>query len=164
MYTLHRVFCATPWEFELERRAFHDIVGEFNESEAMKHGLLYVPGSLANLRDKRPYEFVVDENVQACRHYILVMGTDWGPPERNFQRDYERALHYLDDPAKAMRDVVCLASTTPDGELQEGMPLPSGKFSNIEEFKQHVRHLLSTWTVVFLKERGQTAAADAAAG
>lgn len=164
MYTLHRIFCATPWELELERRAFCDVVGEFNESEAMRHGLLYVPASLVNIRDKRHYEFAIDENVQGCRHSIFVMGKDWGPPERNFQRDYERACQYRSDPTKAMYDVICLAPTTPHSEKPSDMPAPLATFSTIEEFKERIRFLLSAWMAVLLQEGGQNAASKSAAG
>ena len=43
MYQMHRVFCATSWELEAERQAFHDVVAEVNEAEAMPHRLLLVP-------------------------------------------------------------------------------------------------------------------------
>ena len=49
MYRIHRVFCATAWELEGERRAFYDLLGEFNEAEAMRRGVLYVPVSLTNV-------------------------------------------------------------------------------------------------------------------
>jgi len=43
MYRLHKVYCANPWELEAERRAFYDVVGEFNERDAMNAGILLRP-------------------------------------------------------------------------------------------------------------------------
>src|SRR5450759_4106633 len=108
MYQMHRVFCATSWELERERQAFEDVLGEFNEAEAMKRGVLYVPVSLVNIRDKRPLQYTVDENIHACRHYILALCDNWGPPERNFERDYQLALECRADPSQPMREIAFL--------------------------------------------------------
>src|SRR5947209_19186036 len=105
MYRMHRVFCATAWELEGERRAFYDAIGEFNEAAAMPRGMLYVPVSLTNVRDKRPYQYVVDENILESRHYILALSEDWGPPERNFEADYRLALASAGNATVPMRGV-----------------------------------------------------------
>src|SRR4051794_13106588 len=105
MFRMQRVFCATAWELEAERRALYDVIGAFNEAEAMLRGLLYVPVSLTAFRDKRPLQFTVDENIRDAAHYILAITGDWGPPERNFERDYALALHSQSDPALPMQTV-----------------------------------------------------------
>jgi hypothetical protein len=117
----------------------------------------------ADVGTNPPYEFAIDETVQGCRHFVLVMGSDWGPPERTFQRDYERACRYLSDPEKAMHDVVCLAPTTSHSKKPSDMPAPLATFSTIEEFKEQIRGLLSAWMAVLLQERGQHAASKSAA-
>lgn len=146
MYKMLRVFCATAWELEGERRAFQDAIGEFNETEAMKHGFLYVPVSLINIRDKRPYQYVVEENIGACRAYILALADgSWGPPERNFERDLVLAAQQSANADFPMRDVALLyrePSLPPH-------PLPTGvtasPFSNTEDFVRQFRALMSTW-------------------
>lgn len=146
MYRMLRVFCATAWELEGERRAFYDVLGEFNEAEAMKQGVLYVPVSLTNVRDKRPYQYVVEENIRDSRAYILaVSDSSWGPPERNFERDMALAAQYSADPNLPMRYIAVLhrAPSSPPSPLPESVRV--APFSTTDDFSQGVRGLLSNW-------------------
>jgi hypothetical protein len=90
-----------------------------------------------------------------------VLGNDWGPPERNFRRDYQRVMQYVADPAKPLRTVTCMAPANPEG-VPEGLPTPDCTFSTTEEFKQRVRQLLEEWMAAYLSERtvAQTSAAQ----
>ena len=118
MYQMHRIFCATPWELEAERIRFHDLIGLFNETVAMPKGVLFVPVSLAGIRDKRPMQYAVDENIRQCRHYIQVLSEppeqpeSWGPVERNFRHDYNLALECAADPALPMQSVSLIPKGT----------------------------------------------------
>src|SRR5438270_7258065 len=105
MYRMHRVFCATSWELEGERRAFCDLIGVFNEEAAMQRGILYVPVSLVNIRDKRPYQYDIEENIRTSRHYVAALSGDWGPRERNFEADYRLACSCAGDPWLPMKGV-----------------------------------------------------------
>lgn len=146
MFAMHRIFCATPWELEAERGHFYEIVGKFNETVAMPANILFVPVSLTNIRDKRPVQFVVDENIRDCRFYLLVLYEDWGPPERNFRNDYHLALQCAVDPALPMRSVAVLAKKQLCGAaLAEGLPEPAAFFSTAAEFEARVNDLLTSW-------------------
>src|ERR1051326_5681732 len=127
MYTMHKIFCATAWELEEERRAFHDVIGQFNETEAMKRSVLYIPVTLVNIRDKRPFQHIVDENIRQCRYYVLVLSGGWGPPERNFEHDYRLAREGVADPALPMLEVAFLWKT--GAAPAEGLPVPDSEFS-----------------------------------
>jgi hypothetical protein len=150
MYRMHRVFCATSWELEGERRAFYDLIGEFNHNQAMARGILYVPVSLTNVRDKRPYQFVVEENIRDCRHYIAALKDDWGPPERNFRDDFRLATACREDAGLPLTGVSLLLRTTPDGpppfvaDLEKAGISPV-LFSGVPEFRERVLALLSAW-------------------
>src|SRR5262245_11160373 len=150
MYRMHKVFCATAWELEGERRAFYDVIGQFNETAAMRHGMLYVPVSLTNVRDKRPYQYVVEENLRDCRHYILAVSDGWGPPERNFEQDYRLALEYCSNPAVPMKEVLLLLrslvgqSSVFAAELSAAGYAPTG-FDGVNAFQRIVRQRLSAW-------------------
>jgi hypothetical protein len=136
---------------EGERQAFYDVVGDVNEREAMKHGLLYVPVSLNQVRDKRPLQYTVDENIRDTRHYILAIDEDWGPREMNFERDYRLAIKCAADPALPMCQSRILLRRAPDGSPAPfGATLAAAGFSyidfdGIEEFKRIVRALLCEW-------------------
>jgi hypothetical protein len=151
MFQMHRIFCATPWELEAERDRFHDLIGNFNEAAAMQKGVLFVPVTLVNIRDKRPMQYAVDENIRDCRHYILLLTEDWGPVERNFRNDYHLALQCIADPALPMHSVAVLAKKQLAGvPLAEGLsephlPEPHAIFSTLTEFDDCVNKLLPAW-------------------
>jgi len=163
MYRMHKVFCATAWELEGERRAFYDVLGQFNEVAAMGQGLLYVPVSLTNVRDKRPYQYVVEENLRDCRHYILAVRDGWGPPERNFEQDYQLALACCANPALPMQEVVLLLRSM-DGQSSgfaaalSAAGYASTSFADVPAFQEIVRHRLTAW----LAAESRTAAAKSA--
>ena len=147
MFQMHRVFCATSWELEAERGAFYDLVGEVNETESMARGVLLVPVSLVNIRDKRPWQYTLDENIRDCRYFLLALADGWGPPERNFERDYRLALACKSDPALPMHDTAFVWQTPSAGAAPPpGLPPPTSEFSTCDEFKTQVRALLSRWT------------------
>jgi hypothetical protein len=131
---------------EAERRCFYDLIGEFNEAQAMSKGILYVPVSLVNIRDKRPVQYAVEENIRDARHFILLLSEDWGPAERNFEEDYLLARECAADPALPMREVALLHRIGRSGRpLADGIPEPDAGFSTMEEFTQCVNGLLSRW-------------------
>lgn len=146
MFRMHRIFCATPWELEDERNRFHDLISNFNETAAMPLGVLYVPVTLFNIRDKRPMQYAIDENIRDCRHYILVLSGEWGPVERNFRTDYDLALQCVADPTLPMQSVAVLSkkqlSAVPPAA---GLPGPHATFSTPKEFDDCVNNLLAIW-------------------
>jgi hypothetical protein len=144
MFQIQRVFCATPWEMEAERMRFHDVIGRVNETVAMPRARLYVPVTLVNVRDKRPMQYAVDENVRDCSYYILLLANDWGPVERNFRSDYQLALECAADPALPMQRVAVLRKKLP-GAPAADLPEPHAAFSTIEEFDECVAALLTGW-------------------
>jgi hypothetical protein len=150
MYRMFRVFCATAWELEGERRAFYEVIGEFNESTAMARGVLYVPVSLTNVRDKRPYQYTIEENIRDCRHYIVALSDDWGPGERNFRKDYQLAVACQKDPALPMEGVAVLMQSSSHvppalaAELeQSGVPVTL--ISDVTDFRTRLAGLLARW-------------------
>jgi hypothetical protein len=148
MFQMQRVFCATPWEMEAERMRFHDVIGRVNETAAMPAARLYVPVTLVNIRDKRPMQYAVDENVRDCSYYILLLANDWGPVERNFRSDYQLALECAADPALPMQRIAVLRKKLP-GSPSEDLPEPHAAFSTIEEFDECVSGLLKGWLESF---------------
>jgi hypothetical protein len=150
MFQMQRVFCATPWEMEAERMRFHDVIGRVNETAAMPVGSLYVPVTLVNVRDKRPMQYVVDENIRDCSYYIVLLADDWGPVERNFRSDYHFALECAADSTLPMQSVAVLrknmrgavASLVTSGG---NLPEPQASFFTIEEFDECVGGLLTGW-------------------
>jgi len=154
MYRMHRVFCANDWELEEERIEFDRMLSGFNEQQAMPAGLLYVPVSLAQMRDKRPYQHTVDENIRACRHYVLLPGEDWGPRERALERDYRLALKCAADPALPMQGVAILLRALPDSRPSpmaatlDAAGFPYCVFTTMEDYRTGITELLQQWLTV----------------
>jgi hypothetical protein len=119
---------------------FHDVVGRLNESDAMQRGVLLVPVSLANIRDKRPLQYAVEENIRSCRHYLLVLSDGWGPPERDLKPDYDYALESIANPESPMQSVAVIAKSTYQGPVN-----PRATWSTPEEFDARVAGILSGW-------------------
>lgn len=143
-----RIFLATPWELEPEQLQFHDIVSRFCEQSGMAQGVLYVPVVFKSMPDKRPFQYAVEQNIRACRHYILAVTEDWGPKERNFRKDYHLALVLMGDPEAEMKTVTLLAKREPWQEapqLAEGMPAPDAVYSTTAEFEEILMGLMRGW-------------------
>jgi hypothetical protein len=154
MYHMHRIYCATPWELEEERRTFYATVGEFNAAHAMPREVLYVPVSLGSVPDKRPYQYAVRDNIRACRYYIQVLdavpphqhpSTLWGPPERNFEPDLRLALECRADAAMPMCEVVVLVKQPPPLLASLDAGLASIEFTDPADFQRQLLALLSRW-------------------
>ncbi len=145
-YLMHRVFCAANGDLEAERQASHDIIGDFNEKEAMARGVLFVPVSITPYTvDKRPHQPAIDENIRACSYYVQVIGNTWGPAQKNFERDCALAMDCAGDPGLPMQEVVVLLKRSPDNG-PEGLPsLEVFKFTTMEEYTLHWGHLLARW-------------------
>ncbi|HEY3824387.1 MAG TPA: hypothetical protein VGL82_07495 [Bryobacteraceae bacterium] len=142
-FEMYRVFCATPVDLEDERQAFYQVVGQLNEQVAMPRGILLVPVSLLpHMTDKRAFQLAVDQNVRDCKFYLQVLQNSWGPPERNFKRDYNTASQY------AARSILFKALN--GGEIEpkiSDLKRESGgaEFTDPEDFRRQVHSLLSNW-------------------
>jgi hypothetical protein len=132
---------------EREQILFSDAVGRFNEAEAMPKGVLFLPVALTNVRDKRPLQYTVDDNIRQCSYFVLLLATEWGPVERNLRCDYELALECLADPGLPMQDVVVLKKVKPASgtALTDDLPEPRATFFTPAEFTESLNGLLAAW-------------------
>lgn len=138
--------------------AFYKVMAKFNEAEAMPRGILLVSLALpASTADKRPYQAAMAENIRSCGYYIQLLEETWGPPERNFERDYALALRCLEDPEMPMQEVAVmfkkpLVPHQMDPRIEElkqklerDGSRPLLEFDTIPEFERQLYELLSTW-------------------
>lgn len=151
-YEMHRVFCATPGDLEEERQAFYQIMGDFNEQQAMPRNVLLVSVSVVpNMVDTRPFQSVLRENIRACRYYIQLLEDSWGPPQKNFEREYALARQYEADAALPMQEVAVLFKKpllphkveTDVSELKQA--LSGEEFGSLEDFRKQLWELLAGW-------------------
>lgn len=157
-YIMHRIFCAPAGDLEQERTAFYDTVGVFNEAHAMRRNVLFVAVALPfHTFDKRPFQAAVSENIRACRYYLQVLEDTWGPPEKNFERDYALACKCVADPNLPMHQVAVLfkkplvphqvepSVVDLQKHLESGHEHPHANFETLDEFRDHLYRLLAAW-------------------
>src|SRR5882724_485428 len=154
-YTTYRVFCATPADLEQEQKAFHDVIGQVNEEEAMANDLLFVPVSiLPNMVDTHFFHHLIVENIQDCTFFVQILDKTWGPRTRNCEWKYELACKLKNDPASRLQDVAIFFKDR-DERLIEAEILHfkasvlespgSYCFKNLSQFKERLRSQLSAW-------------------
>ncbi|MGA9529791.1 MAG: hypothetical protein WBS24_16890 [Terriglobales bacterium] len=173
-YILHRTFCSTPGELELERQAFHEVVGQVNEAEGMSIGHLFVPVSIVpNMVNKLAFQPIIEANVQTCEFFVQVLRDTWGPLERNFECDYNVARRQQSEPDSPVVGVAVFFKTG------EGFPvdprimqlrsslerqLDRGVyqyvFDSLDDFKQKLREQLSSWARMFENQSLGAASGD----
>jgi hypothetical protein len=157
-YAMHRVFCAAAGDLEPERQAFYDVMAELNEAEAMPRDILFVAVSIPmETFDTRPFQAAISENIRACRYFIQVLEDSWGPPEKNFERDYALASQCAADPEMKMEGVAVffkkpLVPHQVDPRVVEfkqhlaaGNGPPPQDFADLKEYKLKLRAQLSEW-------------------
>ena len=151
MFRMHRIFCATPWDLEEERLLFHDIVGRVNETKGNSKGVLMVPITLSAASDKRPLAYILKQNILECTWFIALVEEDWGPKERNFQKEYEFALECKSNPALPMQEVITLSHRgllhrdDADPPPAADLPVPEAVFADTAAFGQQLETILNRW-------------------
>ena len=163
-YRFHYVFCAMPFECEEELKAYQRALAVFNESEAMPQGLLFASLIvIPTLADKRPWQGAVNDNIRMSRHYIQVIEDSWGPPSRDYERDWALAQRCAADPDLPMRETVLLfkspllphkvdpaivelKSTALDGNG------PHAAFETPQQLQTLLRPMFSRWLAAALAE------------
>lgn len=157
-YIMHRIFCAPAGDLEQERTEFYKVVGDFNAAHAMPRNVLFVAVALPfHTFDKRPFQAALSENIRACRYYVQVLEDTWGPPEKNFERDYALACKCAADANLPMQQVAVLFKKplVPHQvessvlELQKSLEAdhthPHGSFETLDDFRGHLNGLLAEW-------------------
>jgi len=60
----------------------------------------------AQLPDKRGYQSAIHQNIGDCRYYIQLIEDTWGPPQKNYEKEYAVAKRCEADPDQLMQEVV----------------------------------------------------------
>ena len=72
--TVYRVFVASPGGLEPERETFRRVLNDYNESDALEDGALYIPvgWELARAGMGRPQE-LINKDLRRCDYCVLVL-------------------------------------------------------------------------------------------
>ncbi len=156
-YQFHYIFCATPFDCEAELKAFQETMAEFNREEAMPKGILFASLVIVpTLADKRPYQGSVNENIRMSRYYVQMLEDGWGPPQRDYERDWALARRCAADPELPMREAVVFfkAPLLPHkvdpsiAELKQSLLTdgsPYFQFDTLARFREELRAMLTRW-------------------
>src|SRR5207249_2085136 len=75
----YKIFIASPGGLDDERQEFRRIINEYNETDAIEDGVLFVPvgWEVARAGLGRPQE-LINEIVRGCDYLVLVLHDRWG--------------------------------------------------------------------------------------
>lgn len=152
--TLVNIFLGAPEGLEEERQAFHDAVGDVNEAEGLKRGVLFVPLFVSR---KLHEQGVIDSNIRSSTYYILAVDDYLGSMGRSFEYDLNQAVKCRADAELPMREVVVLLKQQAEDRPLEAAvaafrarPVREGEprrieFADAAQFKTVLRDLLQAW-------------------
>jgi len=139
-YRLLQIFCSTPGELEEERLAFHEVVGQVNQGEGIAKGVLFAPVSiLPHMANKTFFQPSVDDNVRDSKFFVQILHDTWGPPHKNFAREFEMALR-----SKAGSEIAVFLKA---GGISLSLPpeIAISEFTELGAFQEQLHLQLSAW-------------------
>lgn len=166
--TEYRIFIASPGGLDAERQAFRKVINDYNESDALHDGLVFVPvgWDLARAGMGRPQE-EINGLVRQCDYLVLILHDRWGTPPSDAglytsgtEEEYNIARQLLE--AKKMRDILVFFKGVDPGRLSDPGPqlqkvldfresleakreLLFKRFQVLDEFETQLRFHLAAW-------------------
>ena len=153
--TAYRVFIATPGGLRGEREAFRSTVYDYNETDAIQRGVLFIPtGWEDTLAGAGRPQGIINKDLKHCDYFVLVVWDRWGtPPDVTGAGGYtsgtEEEFHVAeqcvnDVNAPMLQMVVCFKAVQP-ALLSD----PGEQLSKVLQFKKDLeaskRYLFSTF-------------------
>lgn len=155
----HRVFIASPGGLQDVREAFREILNEYNESEAIHRGCLFIPvGWELTLGGIGRPQSLINEDIRKCDLFLLVLWHRWGSPPDTMSSHYSSgteeefhvALECLHDSNHPMRQIVIFFKAVdpqqlsdPGAQLQKVLNFKK----RLEEEKQYLYHTFDVLSV-----------------
>lgn len=168
----YRVFCASPGGLQQERRAFKEIIENYNTQDAGHRGVHFVPVGWEDTLPGggRPQAKINDE-IRTCDYFLLMFWNLWGSapddPENTkytsgTEEEYYVALECYEDPDQDLSEIVLLFKGVPRAQMADPGPqlsqvikfrtkIESEKkflyksFDRQRAFEQTLRGLLAKW-------------------
>jgi tetratricopeptide (TPR) repeat protein len=167
---LYRVFIASPGGLAEERRAFRNTLTEYNDSEGIERGVLFLPvgWELTLSGVGRPQELINSE-LRRCDYFVLMLWDRWGSPtsvDARFtsgaEEEYAIAWECFNERAHPMRQLVVLFKsvdprqlTDPGPQLQKVLKFRAqleqekrllfDTFDEIDTYRRKLRRHLAAW-------------------
>ena len=184
--TAYRVFIASPGGLENERKAFREVLGNYNDSDAIERGVIFLPIGWENTPGGvgRPQQ-LINEDVRSCDFFVMVLWDKWGSaPQRESDGPYTSGSEEEFTVAQechgqaSMREIVILFKDVVPEKLNDPGPQLSSvldfrkkleaeksflfeNFDKEEVFNERLRRHLARWV---RNHEGAPAPQSAAAG
>ncbi len=160
--TVYKIFIASPSGLNEERKAFADVIEEYNKSDAQHRGVSFRAvgweDTLAGIG--RPQE-IINEELKECDFFLLLLHNRWGSnPGENKQNatsgteeEFNLAMDCYNDENSHMKQIVCAFKSIDSQQLAD----PGKQLEKVLEFKKELeeeKKLL--YTSFFSKQEFQT--------
>lgn len=140
----YRVFCASPGGLQRERKAFKEIIDNYNKQDAGHRGVHFVPvGWEDTLPGGGRPQSKINEEIRICDYFVLMFWDHWGSPPDDSknslftsgtEEEYYVALECYENPSQDMREIVLLFK----GVRRAQMADPGPQLSQVIEFRKKV--------------------------
>jgi len=138
-----RVFIASPSGLADERKAFREVILDYNEAEAIPRGVLFQPiGWEDTLGAVGRPQSIINEDVRASDYFILLLWDRWGslpdttcsPYTSGTEEEYHIAMECYNSKEFSMRQVVMMFKSVDARQLSD----PGQQLQKVLEFRKTV--------------------------
>lgn len=150
----YRVFLASPGGLDDIRDAFRNVLEEFNDSDAIHRGALYIPvlGESTLSGRGRPQQ-LINRDIRTCDYFVLALWNRWGsspdPVLDAFtaatEEEFHVALSCCTDEQLPMRELVMFFKEVDPAQMSD----PGDQLKKVIEFRTRIErekeHLISTF-------------------
>lgn len=135
-----KIFIATPGGLIEERKAFRDVVENFNQSDAIERGFYFQPVGWEDTlgHQGRPQE-IINEELRKCDYMFLVLHDRWGTPSSvdskyssGTEEEFHVALECLNSDKFPMIRIALFFKDVPKNQLAD----PGSQLSRVLTFKK----------------------------
>jgi tetratricopeptide (TPR) repeat protein len=139
----YRIFIATPGGLDEERRAFRKVTEEYNESDATRRGVIFLPvGWEITLGGVGRPQTLINKDLRECDYLVLVLWDRWGSPTGDehatftsgTEEEYEVAMECLADENFPMRQVVVFFKAVDERKLSD----PGEQLKKVLDFRERL--------------------------
>jgi Domain of unknown function (DUF4062) len=166
--TAYRIFIASPGGLDEERQAFRKVINDYNESDALDDGALFVPvgWELARAGMGRPQQ-LINRMVTRCDYFVLLLHDRWGttpsaggPYTSGTEEEYHIARECFQN--ETMREIAVFFKEIDPGKVSDAGPqlqkvlefranleasreLLFTRFDSLPAFEMRLRYHLGDW-------------------
>jgi len=155
--TAYRIFIASPGGLRDERKAFRKTIYEYNETDAIQRGVLFVPtGWEDTLAGAGRPQGIINQDLKSCDYFVLLVWDRWGtPPDvtgaarytSGTEEEFHVAEQCLNDPNEPLLQMAILFKAVPDERLIDPGEQLKKVLSFSNQLEEEKRYFLKNLTI-----------------